>query len=659
MDEVDKEFFIEQETLVVVVVSSTGDGDPPDNAHKLFRKLSRTSDSNFLEKLEFALLGLGDSNYSTYQGAPKKLEKFLLNLGAKKILETGAADDQVGLELVVEPWCEKLYEYLAKRFECNPEDPVSTPKDLIPNDSSVGPLIENIPDVKMDEEEINSNLLPHLGIEKKEFPSEGPCLIRGSEALANDQNLRVPVAPQTFLSSAVTHMKFDESKVKWQNGDKFPGQFSDPITARVVGVSEISLEGQVRKPKRSIEILISEESESANYFLKNCDAGDSVYFIFPNPKSEVDFILEKLGLLPIADQELSIGINSTTEKRDPKIPSFISNPCSLRYLLTYCLDFRRAPGRPLLRVFAEHAKNEKEKRRLLELCSAQGVQEFTDFVRQAAISIVDLMIAFPSSTPPIDRLMELLPRLIPRPYSVSNHQSRDGRRIRFVYSLMNFEAVNGIQFERFGVCSSYLRSLHVGDTVKVILKEPSKFRLPPLSVLNSTPASNTSTLLISEMPLILIGPGTGVAPFVSFFQKLLSEKISGNLKTNVKRYLFYGSADLSKEYIFKDEIESLNREGIITDLILCESRPESDNGKPKYVQDALKARGKEITELVFAESSPKALIFACGDAKGMSKDLWSCFQEIFQQNLQKDAQEVLAILKKLKDDERYIEDVWS
>ena len=111
---------------------------------------------------------------------------------------------------------------------------------------------------------------------------------------------------------------------------------------------------------------------------------------------------------------------------------------------------------------------------------------------------------------------------------------------------MNFEAVNGVQFERYGVCSSYLKSLQVGDTVRVILKEPSKFRLPPLSALNSN-----STLAISEVPLILIGPGTGVAPFISFFQKLLSEKISNNLNTNVKRYLFYGSADLSKEYIFK------------------------------------------------------------------------------------------------------------
>ena len=94
-------------------------------------------------------------------------------------------------------------------------------------------------------------------------------------------------------------------------------------------------------------------------------------------------------------------------------------------------------------------------------------------------------------------------------------------------------------------------------------------------------------------------------------------------------------------------------------MILCESRPDSDSGRPKYVQEALKARGKEITELIFSDSSPKALIFACGDAKGMSKDLWNCFQEIFQENLQKDSQEILAILKKLKDEERYIEDVWS
>ena len=107
-------------------------------------------------------------------------------------------------------------------------------------------------------------------------------------------------------------------------------------------------------------------------------------------------------------------------------------------------------------------------------------------------------------------------------------------------------------------------------------------------------------------------------------------------------------------------MESLNREGIITDLILCESQPKDETPKlPKYVQDAIRERGKDIVDLIMDESSPQALIFACGDAKGMSKDLWTCFVELFQEHLGKTAEEANAMLKTLKEKERYIEDVWS
>ena len=92
------------------MISSTGDGDPPDNAQKFMKKLhDKSLVDNYLSNIKFALLGkplnrkiwklisgLGDSNYSTFQGVPKKLEKRLLQLGAKKLIETGVADDQVG-----------------------------------------------------------------------------------------------------------------------------------------------------------------------------------------------------------------------------------------------------------------------------------------------------------------------------------------------------------------------------------------------------------------------------------------------------------------------------------------------------------------------------------------------------------------------------------
>lgn len=98
LNENEKEFHIENETLAVIVVSSTGDGDPPENASRFVRRISRKSlEPTFLQKLEYALLGLGDSNYSTFQGVPNKIDQQLRFLGATPVIETGHADDQVGL----------------------------------------------------------------------------------------------------------------------------------------------------------------------------------------------------------------------------------------------------------------------------------------------------------------------------------------------------------------------------------------------------------------------------------------------------------------------------------------------------------------------------------------------------------------------------------
>ncbi|EYB98389.1 hypothetical protein Y032_0131g1595 [Ancylostoma ceylanicum] len=98
LDENEKQFHLEKEPFAVIVVSSTGDGDAPENAARFVRRLMRKSlKRNLLEDLDYALLGLGDSNYSTFQGVPKKIDTQLKYLGATPIIETGHADDQVGL----------------------------------------------------------------------------------------------------------------------------------------------------------------------------------------------------------------------------------------------------------------------------------------------------------------------------------------------------------------------------------------------------------------------------------------------------------------------------------------------------------------------------------------------------------------------------------
>ncbi|PIO55812.1 flavodoxin, partial [Teladorsagia circumcincta] len=217
LDENEKEFHIEEETLVVIVVSSTGDGDPPENASRFLRRLSRkTLESNFLEKLDYALLGLGDSNYSTFQGVPTKIEKRLKFLGATPIVETGHADDQVGLELVVEPWIEKLFQVLVQRFNLNPEV-------LQRLTSKIEIAVKREVPEKVDDGDVNSKQ-PKLILSPEPYEYPQHSLIRGKDKLSSDPALRVPVAPQQFLASSVSHEKLKRNHgIPWQNGAKMVG----------------------------------------------------------------------------------------------------------------------------------------------------------------------------------------------------------------------------------------------------------------------------------------------------------------------------------------------------------------------------------------------------------------------------------------------------
>lgn len=95
----------------------TGDGDPPENACIFWRKIrSKDLNEDYLKHLEFALLGLGDTNYTTFLGYPKSVEKQLQKLGAKQFYKSGWADDAVGLEIVVDPWIENLWPALENQL---------------------------------------------------------------------------------------------------------------------------------------------------------------------------------------------------------------------------------------------------------------------------------------------------------------------------------------------------------------------------------------------------------------------------------------------------------------------------------------------------------------------------------------------------------------
>uniref|UniRef100_A0AC35UG45 5-methyltetrahydrofolate-homocysteine methyltransferase reductase n=1 Tax=Rhabditophanes sp. KR3021 TaxID=114890 RepID=A0AC35UG45_9BILA len=627
------------------LLAITTDGQPPDLACKAVRRWAKKGlPDAWLANLNYALLGLGDSNYSAYHSVPLKLDKILKGHGAKAVIPRGLADDQVGLELVVEPWISKLLGFLkeksAKKEEFVIIDKAGSEDTIVKSDSTI-----TFVDIEKSIEQVQQEIANM---------SDTVTLTKGSDKLTQESNLRVPKGSIEYLASTVSHEKFEDlSQISWQNNSKFPGQGSNFYEANVVGVVDTTgadISGVKEKLEIHLEVMSGHDS------LLKYEPGDSFYFIIPNKEDEVDELLRLTKMTAISDQKLEISLLTNTERTNAQLPEYIPKVSTLRYIFTHCLDIRRTPGRPVLRILADGCQDECEKRRLLELCSTQGMAEFNKHVRSAGITLTDVLMSFPSCTPSVDRLIELLPRLIPRPYTVACHHSQWGNRLRFVYSIMTFTAEEGRQYERTGLATGFLKKLRIGDRVKMALKETSKFRLPPISMDTITDGY--------DIPLLMIAPGTGVAPFVSFLQKIQSlQKIKVDKKDGVKRYLLYGCRNLKKEFLFKPELKTFEQLGCLTKLFLCESRPDNNNKQidnhhpyPKHVQDILLSNKELVVDFIKTENSR---IYLCGDGIGMSKDIFECFVGLVMEGFNLDKMEAIKYVNEMKKQERYIEDVWS
>ena len=175
------------------------------------------------------------------------------------------------------------------------------------------------------------------------------------------------------------------------------------------------------------------------------EPGDAIGVICSNNTKEVDNLLARLNLIDQADTTYVLSIKKEVAElkagAKPKyeIPSHLPSPATLRYALTNCCEIRSVPRKvnkkkhptrflfqfvlkilqALIRVLAEFASSETEKRRLLELCSVQGSEDYTELIRKPNINVLDLLNSFPSCQPPIESLFEHLPRLLARPYSLS------------------------------------------------------------------------------------------------------------------------------------------------------------------------------------------------------------------------------------------------
>ncbi len=299
-------------------------------------------------------------------------------------------------------------------------------------------------------------------------------------------------------------------------------------------------------------------------------------------------------------------------------------PITLREALTRRLALN-GPTYKFVQLLESRATNPTEKAAL-----AARIAEADPEAKKAWLAdreFVDLLEENPSAPVTAQELAENLRRLMPRLYSISSSPARFPQEIHLTVAVVRYET-NGRKRE--GVCSTYLSD-------RARLEQPDL----PVFVANS----HFGLPEDDNVPVIMVGPGTGVAPFRSFVMDRATRGSKG------KSWLFFGDQRRASDFLYENEWAEWQASGALTKLSLAFSR---DQAQKVYVQDRMREEAGELWKWLQAG----AYFYVCGDAKRMAKDVDVALHEIIAQQGGMTPEAAVEFVKQLKKDNRYQRDVY-
>mmetsp|Transcript_25362 Transcript_25362/g.35102 ORF Transcript_25362/g.35102 Transcript_25362/m.35102 type:complete len:673 (+) Transcript_25362:329-2347(+) len=364
-----------------------------------------------------------------------------------------------------------------------------------------------------------------------------------------------------------------------------------------------------------------------NFYLRY-QPGDHIG-VFPENENElVEYVAQRLQV----DLEQVIKLSPAGKSKATPL-----GPFTVRRALRSYADLTARPRQSFLREIAQFAEDDEDKARLLRLgdsSTEETVAEYQKYIVKDHRNIVDVLDEFESLSPPLDMFLELAPRLDPRFYSISSAREDNPNIVSITAVVVEVPKKGGKRKVHRGVCTGWFAEMKEkeGQVIMPCFIRKSEFKLP----------KDPST------PIVMIGPGTGLAPFRGFLQwrKHNQDKDLGPAA------LFFGCRNSNIDFLYKDEILAAVEEKYLTELHTAFSREQAEK---VYVQHRLVENSKNIYENYVQKN---AVVYVCGDATQMAKDVAQCFVNMFKEHEglnDAEAEERLAAMRK---SHHYQEDVW-
>ncbi|KAK1614020.1 hypothetical protein QYE76_019537 [Lolium multiflorum] len=570
------------ETYAVFVVSTMGQGDPPDPMKDFWKYLRRKHlGAQWLERLHYAVFGLGDSSYAKYNFPAIMLDQRLFDLGADRIIQKGLGNDQdnSGCEGALDPWLQSLWKSLNQKNSS-----------LLPRISdATHPNLNTLGDAKVE--------VIYYSAPQDAAISDPKMLIERSRSMSPALKCHNEGEPQ-FMLQMVTNQCLTKG-----NSDRDVRHFEledrcSPISYQVGDV---------------LEILPSQNPSAVDNFIKRCKLDPECYIT----------IQAKGG------DKLSKG---------SPMNSFM-DPVKLKTFVALTMDVTSAsPRRYFFEVMSYFATDENEKEKLQYFTSPEGRNDMYSYNQKENRNVLEVLQEFPSVHMPFEWLVQLTPPLKKRAFSISSSPLVHPNQIHLTVSIVSWHTP--LKRTRQGLCSTWLAGL-CPDEENIIPCWIQRGSLPPPR---------------PSIPLVLIGPGTGCAPFRAFVEERAAQSVA---EPTAPVLFFFGCRNQDSDFLYKEFwLSHAQEQGVLSlkkggGFFAAFSR---DQPQKVYLQDKIREQAGRVLNMLCSE---EAMIYVAGSSTRMPADVSAALEQVLCQQGGFPKKDVEGWLTKLKMGGRFIIETWS